>query len=265
MLKLKKWQIAILIASVILFIIEVNVLVNIFIGKSADTGSISDWLSASSDVAMAIAALYAAWLAKNWLKPNLQQQGLPKVVAFLQNEISESLTTDFDIVDAEYLKSLAVELKECIVFSSEERKRRYQEIHKLVKDNSKPKTKKIPTFTNPFQFDKRIKEFEWYGFEFKNNKFELINQILAHKRALIQCNHNVLAEVSKLDGELFSDYIFYDTSNEDNLKKKLNVIIENLNKYSFEQIYNVGEMGDLNRKLMGTNPLVTEFFDIRKS
>jgi len=265
MLKLKKWQIAILIASVILFIIEVNVLVNIFIGKSADTGSISDWLSASSDVAMAIAALYAAWLAKNWLKPNLQQQGLPKVVAFLQNELSESLINDFMIINANNIKELSIKIRDNIDSSDEERNQSYIDISNFIKKCSPAKNNKTVNFSNPINFSKRIKEFEWYGFSFKENKAQTVNQILDHKSKLLLCNTKILKELSKFNTQLYSDYIFYNAANRENILDTLDIIIENLDRYSQEQIHNYSELRNLYRTLMSKSPLVTDFFDIKES
>lgn len=265
MKNLKPWQIAILITSAIFFIIEVNILVNIFNGKSADTGSLSDWLSTGADIAMAVAALYAAWLAKNWLKPNLQQQGLPKVVAFLQNEISESLINDFEIIYADTIKNLVIKLKDNLDSSSDMRMQSQQDIYNFKKNNDLTKSTKTVNFLNPIHFDKRIKEFEWYGFKFKNNKAEIVNELLVHKSNLLKCNVNLTRELYKFDASFYSDYVVYNISHKEKISFKLDIIIQKLNDISQEQIYCNGEMRDLYKKLMGVSPLVTDFFDIKES
>ncbi|MCW2478134.1 hypothetical protein J5224_03275 [Candidatus Symbiopectobacterium sp. NZEC135] len=49
--------------------------------------SIADWVSASANIVMAGAALYAAWNAKDWLTIKKKESSLPLIVKFHENHI----------------------------------------------------------------------------------------------------------------------------------------------------------------------------------
>ena len=73
----KKWNCYLLTAVLILLIVSILVLTKILFSnfRSFEWGSVSDWVSALCNIAMAGAAVYAALNAKSWLSPKIQDEG----------------------------------------------------------------------------------------------------------------------------------------------------------------------------------------------
>ncbi|MGK9171742.1 hypothetical protein KXR87_00665 [Yokenella regensburgei] len=72
----------------ILFFIKV-----LFAGsKGFEWGSVTDWVSALCIIAIASAAVYAVLQTKKWLKPKLNQNGLPDAIKFLKNNVKTMLS-----------------------------------------------------------------------------------------------------------------------------------------------------------------------------
>lgn len=77
------WSVIILIFITILVLVKV-----LFAGsKDFEWGSVSDWVSAACNMAMAGAALYAAYNAKDWLKIKKKESSLPLLAQFHGNHI----------------------------------------------------------------------------------------------------------------------------------------------------------------------------------
>ncbi|WP_411194889.1 hypothetical protein ACHQIU_22170 [Raoultella planticola] len=77
------WSVIILIFITILVLVKV-----LFTGSEGfEWGSVSDWVSATCNMAMAGAALYAAYNAKDWLKIKKKESSLPLLAQFHGNHI----------------------------------------------------------------------------------------------------------------------------------------------------------------------------------
>lgn len=74
---------------IILIFITIIILVKVLFtdSKGFEWGSVSDWVSAACNMAMAGAALYAAYNAKDWLKIKKKESSLPLLAQFHGNHI----------------------------------------------------------------------------------------------------------------------------------------------------------------------------------
>lgn len=88
-MELKRVNLILLWSVIILIFITVLILVKVlFTGsKGFEWGSVSDWVSAACNMAMAGAALYAAYNAKDWLKIKKKESSLPLLAQFHGNHI----------------------------------------------------------------------------------------------------------------------------------------------------------------------------------
>lgn len=88
-MELKRVKLILLWSVIILIFITILVLVKVlFTGsKGFEWGSVSDWVSAACNMAMAGAALYAAYNAKDWLKIKKKESSLPLLAQFHGNHI----------------------------------------------------------------------------------------------------------------------------------------------------------------------------------
>jgi hypothetical protein len=75
--ELKKTNFTLLGIIVVLFIVAVLVLIKVLFldVKGFEWGSVTDWVSAACNMAMAGAAVYAAYNAKDWISPKIQHEG----------------------------------------------------------------------------------------------------------------------------------------------------------------------------------------------
>jgi hypothetical protein len=76
-MELKKTNLVLLGITIVLFIVAILVLIKVLFlnAKGFEWGSVTDWVSALCNIAMAGAAVYAALNAKSWLSPKIQNEG----------------------------------------------------------------------------------------------------------------------------------------------------------------------------------------------
>lgn len=76
-MELKKTNFTLLGIIIVLFIVAILVLIKVvFLNvKGFEWGSVTDWISATCNMAMAGAAVYAAYNAKDWISPKIQHEG----------------------------------------------------------------------------------------------------------------------------------------------------------------------------------------------
>lgn len=76
-MELKKTNLVLLGMNIALLIVAILLLLKIFFldAKGFEWGSVTDWVSAACNMAMAGAAVYAAFNAKSWLSPKIQNEG----------------------------------------------------------------------------------------------------------------------------------------------------------------------------------------------
>ncbi|HDC4683662.1 hypothetical protein QTN38_006925 [Enterobacter cloacae subsp. cloacae] len=76
-MELKKTNFALLGIIIVLFIVAVLVLIKVLFldAQGFEWGSVTDWVSAACNMAMAGAAVYAAYNAKDWISPKIQHEG----------------------------------------------------------------------------------------------------------------------------------------------------------------------------------------------
>ncbi|CZY40041.1 Uncharacterised protein [Enterobacter cloacae] len=76
-MELKKTNFTLLGIIIVLFIVAVLAFIKVlFLNvKGFEWGSVTDWVSAACNLAMAGAAVYAAYNAKDWISPKIQHEG----------------------------------------------------------------------------------------------------------------------------------------------------------------------------------------------
>lgn len=84
---IKKFKTPFLIMIVILAFLEIMFLLKLLFAdsKGFEWGSVTDWISAICNIAMAFAAVYAAINAKDWFKSKIKEKALNNVTLFLSN------------------------------------------------------------------------------------------------------------------------------------------------------------------------------------
>ncbi|MFH2243760.1 hypothetical protein ABK706_04920 [Enterobacter sichuanensis] len=221
------------------------------------TGTVADWV-------MAGAAGYAAYLAKNWIKPNLQQQGLSRVVNFLQQDISNLATLRIEYIHIESIIPSIEWLKDNIDYVPTEKKKRLKSVCDDIKNNIIPKKTNIKT-KNINEFNIALKELQWYGYSFKKEKLQLIEEFYKLKNENDNTINSILMHVNKLGStEVMDSFMFSEKKKSNDIFKKFDEIISDLNsqKENHEKTYQ--QLNDIKAKLLGENPLVTDFFKLKR-
>lgn len=221
------------------------------------TGTVADWV-------MAGAAGYAAFLAKNWIKPNLQQQGLTKVVNFLQQDVSNLATLRIEYIYIESIISSIEWLKGNINYAPGEKQKRLRSVYDDIKNDIIPKKTNIK-IKNINEFEISLKELQWYGFSFKKEKLQLIDEFYKLKNENDSTINSLLMHINKLGStEVMESFMFSENEKSNEAFKKFDEIISglNANKEKHEEIYK--QLNDIKAKILGENPLVTDFFDLKR-
>lgn len=233
--------------------------------KGLAWGSISDWLTFACNAVMAFTALYAASLAKNWLKPNLQQQGLPKIVLFLQSELTPIISEETHNINSDLIIDEIEHLRGCVNFFAGEKQRRYAQAINNINEVLCNKTSNRKNLINIRQFDSKIQEFSWYGYEFINEKYVLIREIYTLKNKIHAVHSKISAQVDILTSEEFKKkYIQCTIKNESEVTDSFQNIIKNLTPLSRELDNNYKQLSDKYITMMGNSPMVTDFFIMKK-
>ncbi|BEK73379.1 MULTISPECIES: hypothetical protein [Enterobacter] len=221
------------------------------------TGTVADWV-------MAGAAGYAAFLAKNWIKPNLQQQGLSKVVNFLQQDISNLATLRIEYI---YIKSIVrnIEwLKGNIDFMPGEKQKRLRGVCDDIKNDIIPKKTNIK-IKNINEFKTALKELQWYGYSFKKEKLQLIEELYKLKNENDNTINSIVMYVDKLGStEVMESFMFSEKKNSNEVFKKLDEIISGLNSYEEKHEEDYKQLKNIKAKILSENPLVTDFFELKR-
>ncbi|MEG6348889.1 hypothetical protein [Lelliottia amnigena] len=221
------------------------------------TGTVADWV-------MAGAAGYAAFLAKNWIKPNLQQQGLSKVVNFLQQDISNLATLRIEYI---YIKPIIrnIEwLKGNIDFMPGEKQKRLRGVCDDIKNDIIPKKTNIK-IKNINEFKTALKELQWYGYSFKKEKLQLIEEFYKLKNENDNTINSIVMYVDKLGStEVMESFMFSEKKNSNEVFKKLDKIISGLNSYEEKHEEDYKQLKNIKAKILSENPLVTDFFELKR-
>ncbi|ELY4576828.1 hypothetical protein SMZ92_000160 [Cronobacter sakazakii] len=221
------------------------------------TGTVADWV-------MAGAAGYAAFLAKNWIKPNLQQQGLSKVVSFLQEDITKLATVRIEYINIEYIIDLIESLKGFINLHPGDKQKRLKEVNEELKKDLSPDRANLK-IKNLNDFNNSINELKWYGYSFKQEKIHLVKEFykLYNENNIII--NDILSEIKKLSSsEIMESFMFSDMKNSQEIFSTFHKIISVLKSKEEEQdrIYN--KIREIKLKILGETPLVTDFFTLKK-
>ena len=221
------------------------------------TGTVADWV-------MAGAAGYAAFLAKNWIKPNLQQQGLSKVVNFLQQDISNLATLRIEYV---YIKSIisSIEwLKGNIDYMPGDKQKRLRGVFDDIKNDIIPKKTNIK-IKNINEFKIALKELQWYGYSFKKEKLQLIEEFYKLKNENDNAINSILMYVNKLGStEVMESFMFSEKNKSNEVFKIFDDIISGLNSYEEKHEKAYEQLNKIKAKILSENPLVTDFFELKR-
>jgi len=221
------------------------------------TGTVPDWI-------MAGAAGYAAYMAKNWFKPNLQQQGLPKVVEFLQKDLLSLVSERLEYIHIDSLnRSINAIEGDIIYFPGEKQKRlnlTLEEINKEILPTLN--TSKIKSINH---FDSLLSEFKWYGYYFKEDKHHLISEFFKLKssnRSLI----NAIIDNQKLlhTADFREEYLKATSRDQQAVLDRLDKI-KGLNLDRHNELQTIqNEIKVLKKEILNKNFLVTDFFELKK-
>ncbi|WP_226569303.1 hypothetical protein [Mangrovibacter yixingensis] len=101
---IKKFNYILVSLVVVLLLVAIvafaNVLLIQYTGHAMEFGSVSDWVSAGSNVVMACAAAYAAYQAKNWFRSKSQQFAFDKSADFFSK--LDDVVYEYDIIFQEF-------------------------------------------------------------------------------------------------------------------------------------------------------------------
>lgn len=263
----RKTNTALLSIVAILLIIACLVLIKILFSatKGFEWGSVSDWLSALANLTMAGAAVYAAYITTNWLKPNLQQQGLPKVVQFLQKDLSLLATEKLPTIHVELLIREIEWIPTNIIFLPNEKKLRLENSLNEIKTNHIPKMPYISKIFNMKDFDSLLDELQWYGYHFKKEKYLLVKSIIKQREQTLSIIESIISISNKLYNPTFTkEFITCTPKDYDNIKLKFETIIINLRPYSTRLNEAEEKLRSLRKDINLSSSLVTDFFDLKK-
>lgn len=232
--------------------------------KGFEWGSVTDWLSSLANLLTAGAAVYAAFLAKNWIRPNLQQQGLSKVVNFLQQDLSTLATLKIEYIYIESIISNIEWLKRNIDYMPGEKQKRLKKVCDDIKNDIIPK-KTIIQIKNINEFKIALKELQWYGYSFKKEKLQLIEEFYKLKNENDNTIHFILKYVNKLGStEVMESFMFSKKQKSNEIFEKFDKIISGLNSYKEKHEQAYMQLKDIKAKILSENPLVTDFFELKR-
>lgn len=264
---LKKINTALLSIVAILLIIACLVLIKILFTatKGFEWGSVSDWLSALANLTMAGAAVYAAYITTNWLKPNLQQQGLPKVVQFLQKDLSLLATEKLPTIHVELLIREIEWIPTNIIFLPSEKKLRLEKSLNDIKSNHFPKMPYISKIYNIKDLDSLLDELQWYGYHFKKEKYLLVKSVIEQREQTLSIIEHIISISKDLYNPTFTkEFITCPPKDYDDVKRKFETIINNLKPYSTKLNKAEEKLRSLRKDINLNSSIVTDFFDLKK-
>lgn len=251
----------------VLLVITCLVLIKILFtaSKGFEWGSVSDWLSALANLTMAGAAVYAAYIAKNWLKPNLQQQGLHKVIGFLQNDLSSLVNERLDYIHVITVIDRIEWIKTNIKFYPGEKQKRLNETLNEIKNEILPTNSKIRKITSIKHFNSLASDLEWYGYEFNKDKKIIVEQILKKIKDIELITLNIQFKIQKLyEKDIQNAFILALPSEYDKVNKMFDTIIESITPYSNQLNDEFKEFEKLKEQLSLKSSSITDFFELIK-
>lgn len=251
----------------LLLIITCLVLIKILFTatKGFEWGSVTDWLSALANLTMAGAAVYAAYIAKNWLKPNLQQQGLHKIIGFLQNDLSSLVNERIDYIHVISVIDRIEWIKKNIIFYPGEKQRRLNDTIKEIKEEILPTNSRIRKITSSKHFNSLISDLEWYGYAFNKDKKDTVELILIKLKNIDSITFNIQSQIQKLyDKDLQNAFIQSQPSDYNNVYKMLDSIIDSIAPYSKKLDDEFAEFQKMKEKLSLKSSSITDFFELKK-
>lgn len=234
-------------------------------GHAMEFGTTSDVVIAIANIVMASAAVYAAFLAKNWLHPNLLQHGLPKTVSFLQNEVS-ALTDDFNkYINTDLIVDELEFLYECLVFLTDERTKRYnsvvENINKMYSSINSITQNKITIAT----INDSLAKLEWYGYTINNEKYKIIKDIIKTRQLIEYTHRRIMSQITNINTSEFKER--YINTNKETSEKVGSDILETISLLkTCSETHNENHTILQNKigEFIGEKPIVTDFFNIKK-
>lgn len=154
-MELKKTNLVLLGITIVLFIVAILVLIKVLFlnAKGFEWGSVTDWVSALCNIAMAGAAVYAALQAKKWFKNKKYELGHSSardlfLTLFKMNPVLDNLSTHVEMFNASSDAETDIEKIENIL----------SEFYILIAS-----------------YEKSIFELKGVGWEFKDKYYDIYN------------------------------------------------------------------------------------------
>ncbi|MGX5108099.1 hypothetical protein ACWKYD_04725 [Enterobacter cloacae] len=155
-------------------------------------------------------------------------------------------------------------LKDNIDYVPTEKKKRLKSVCDDIKNNITPKKTNIKT-KNINEFNIALKELQWYGYSFKAEKLQLIEEFNKLKNENDNTINSILMHVNKLGStEVMDSFIFSEKKKSNDIFKKFDEIISGLNSQKENYEKNYQQLNDIKAKILGGNPLVTDFFKLKR-
>lgn len=232
--------------------------------KGFSWGSVSDWLTLICNAIMACSALYAAWLAKNWLKPNLQQQGISKIVLFLQNELTSITSRESKYNNADFVISKIEYIYESVNFLPGFKEKIYNDALGHIQKNMHSQESNDTKLNDLQKFNDKMAEFSWYGYKLAEDKHTIIKEIYELKGKIHSTHIKILEQVRIFSNkELMDKYTMCDKKNEIEVLDLILDIIKKLKDYSSVHDSDYDKLCKKYDCLIGRSTLVTDFFILR--
>jgi len=261
---IKKFSIPFFIMVGILASLEILFFIKVLFSdyQGFEWGSVTDWVSALCNVAMASAAVYAALQAKKWLKPKLNQNGLPDAIEFLKKDVKTLLSGIIpDTIFSKYDDLICV-LEEVIESNRNEVAKRYNAIKYEFISMEKTFNLKGAEYIKDFNLKKS--ELIWYGYSLREEKQNTINEIFKLRSQYFSAYENKILELKQITKVDFFETVQRSDSN--SIKRSLEMLQRarrELGRLDKQQRDIHLSLTQLHKELMGDNPAITDFFDIK--